>query len=103
MNNAGIGLMEGPIWEASYEDMDFAIAINATRGRCTLSDLDLGNRNDCRVEIYDAAGRTLSVTLWKRAETEKVLPVSAAEGSVLVVKVSDTANGRQLTRRIIVK
>ena len=82
---------------------DFAIAINATRGRCTLSDLDLGNRNDCRVEIYDAAGRTLAVTLWKRAETEKALPVSAAEGSVLVVKVSDTANGRQLTRRIIVK
>ena len=82
---------------------DFAIAINATRGRCTLSDLDLGNRNNCRVEIYDAAGRTLAVTLWKRAETEKALPVSAAEGSVLVVKVSDTANGRQLTRRIIVK
>lgn len=28
VNNAGIGLMEGPIWEASYEDMDFAIEIN---------------------------------------------------------------------------
>lgn len=28
VNNAGIGLMEGPIWEASYEDMDFAIDIN---------------------------------------------------------------------------
>ena len=28
VTNAGIGLMEGPIWEASYEDMDFAIDIN---------------------------------------------------------------------------
>jgi len=28
VNNAGIGLMEGPIWEASYEDMDFALEIN---------------------------------------------------------------------------
>lgn len=28
VNNAGIGIMEGPIWEASYEDMDFAIDIN---------------------------------------------------------------------------
>ncbi len=28
VNNAGIGIMEGKIWEASYEDMDFAIDIN---------------------------------------------------------------------------
>ncbi|SHI22594.1 NADP-dependent 3-hydroxy acid dehydrogenase YdfG [Sporobacter termitidis DSM 10068] len=28
VNNAGIGLREGKIWEASYEDMDFAIDIN---------------------------------------------------------------------------
>jgi NAD(P)-dependent dehydrogenase (short-subunit alcohol dehydrogenase family) len=28
VNNAGIGLREGPIWEASYEDIDFAIDIN---------------------------------------------------------------------------
>ena len=28
VNNAGIGLMEGPIWEASYDDMDFALEIN---------------------------------------------------------------------------
>lgn len=28
VNNAGIGIMEGPIWEASYEDMDFALDIN---------------------------------------------------------------------------
>jgi NAD(P)-dependent dehydrogenase (short-subunit alcohol dehydrogenase family) len=28
INNAGIGLREGKIWEASYEDMDFAIDIN---------------------------------------------------------------------------
>lgn len=30
VNNAGIGLREGKIWEASYEDMDFAIDINYT-------------------------------------------------------------------------
>jgi NAD(P)-dependent dehydrogenase (short-subunit alcohol dehydrogenase family) len=28
VNNAGIGLREGKIWETSYEDMDFAIDIN---------------------------------------------------------------------------
>jgi NAD(P)-dependent dehydrogenase (short-subunit alcohol dehydrogenase family) len=28
VNNAGIGLREGKIWEASYEDIDFAIDIN---------------------------------------------------------------------------
>ncbi len=28
VNNAGIGIREGKIWEASYEDMDFAIDIN---------------------------------------------------------------------------
>ena len=28
VNNAGIGLMEGPIWEASYDDIDFALEIN---------------------------------------------------------------------------
>ena len=28
VNNAGVGIMEGPIWEASYEDMDFAVEIN---------------------------------------------------------------------------
>ena len=28
VNNAGVGIMEGFIWEASYEDMDFALEIN---------------------------------------------------------------------------
>lgn len=28
VNNAGIGIMEGKIWEASFEDMDFALNIN---------------------------------------------------------------------------
>ena len=28
VNNAGIGLMEGKIWEASYDDIDFALEIN---------------------------------------------------------------------------
>ncbi len=28
VNNAGVGLMEGKIWEASFEDMDFAVNIN---------------------------------------------------------------------------
>jgi NAD(P)-dependent dehydrogenase (short-subunit alcohol dehydrogenase family) len=28
VNNAGIGLREGVLWEASYEDMDFALNIN---------------------------------------------------------------------------
>ena len=28
VNNAGIGIAEGKLWEASYEDMDFAIEIN---------------------------------------------------------------------------
>lgn len=82
---------------------DFAFAVSAASGQCRLTPVGANSRNDCLVEVVDVAGLTLAKANWPAEVPELSLPVAAGKGAVLIVRVSDVTNGRQLLRRILMK
>ena len=82
---------------------DFAFQIDLGRTLCTVSSQGNNTRNDCRVEIIDAAGRSVAKAEWPVQTAQLSLPVGVQPGSVLIVKIQDVKDGRTLTKRLLMK
>jgi len=81
--------------------LDFAFDISITGTHCLIVPRGDSVRSDCRVEIYDVAGRLLVASKWLQTEGQLSLPVSVRPNSVLIVKIQDMKDGRAHTRRVI--
>lgn len=77
------------------------IDIRAEGAVCTLS--GASERGDCRVEVFSLSGAVLASASWPVSSSRLELPVSAARGTVLVVRVTDSSHARALTRRVLMK
>lgn len=82
---------------------DFAFQIGLSRSLCTVTPAGSNSRNDCRIEIFDATGRSVAKATWSAATPQITLPVGAQPGTVLIVKIQDVKDGRQMTRRFLMK
>ncbi len=79
----------------------FPIDIRLASGSCTVTDRGDGSRGNSRVEIYSLSGIMLASTDWQKGVNTITLSVNqAANGSVLIVKVTDTERGMTVVRRI---
>ena len=82
---------------------DFAFSIEASNGQCRLT-TNAGNiRNNCRVEVVDAAGQVLALANWPVATSNLLLTAATHKGAVLIVRILDVKDGRQLVRRLLMK
>lgn len=79
----------------------FPIDIRLASGSCTVTDRGDGSRGNSRVEIYSLSGIMLASTDWQKGVNTITLSVNqAANGSVLIVKVTDTERGMTVVRRL---
>lgn len=79
--------------------MTFPVGITAERNTLTLTDVDGSSRGDSRIEVFTTSGAMVATTVWKSGANQHTVTLNA--GGVLIVKLTDTASGRQLVRRII--
>ena len=83
--------------------LEFAFNIELSGSRCLITPCSGTDRNDCRVEVCDMAGRSMAMALWRSADNLLSLPVGARPGTVLIVKIQDLKDGRLLTRRVVME
>ena len=82
---------------------DFAFTIDAKLSRCHITPCANNNRHDCHVSIYTLGGQCMAERLWHPTEKQLSLPVNIQSNSVLIVKIQDIEDGRQMTKHIIIK
>ena len=82
---------------------DFTFQVTVSGSLCTVVPQGNNTRNDCRVEVIDVAGKTLAKEAWPVGRPQLSLPVAVREGTVLIVKVHDVKDGRQLLKRVLAK
>lgn len=82
---------------------DFSFDIKAIQGLCTITPRENCLRGDCRVEICDLSGHVLANTLWRHNESIMQLPLNTHKTNVLIVKITNTQDGRSFLRRLIIK
>ena len=79
----------------------FPIDIRLASGSCTVTDMGDDSRGNSRVEIYSISGMKLASVDWPKGVKTLTLSVNqVANGSVLIVKVTDTDRGMNVVRRI---
>lgn len=78
------------------------ISMRATKRECILTGSN-GLQGDCRVEIVTVGGARIASGEWPASQTSLTIPMIAAEGTVVIVTISDMKNHLYVVRRIIVK
>lgn len=74
------------------------VGMEATTTECRLnSDSDRGN---CLVEIVNVAGMRLAAANWPAYDQQLTIPISARQGEVVVIRVTDTDNNHTVLRKI---
>lgn len=86
----------------SVVTLTMPLGISASGSSCTVSG-SASDRGDCLVEVFGVSGAKLASASWPASAASQTLPVSASRGTVLVVKVTDTQNGRTVVKRIVMQ
>ena len=81
----------------------FPLGIEVSEGVCRLASHDNANRGNCQVELFSASGVLLASSVWHADQSQMSIPLSMPSGHVIIVKVTDTANGRQVVKRFITR
>ena len=82
----------------------FPIDIRLANGSCTVTDMGDGSRGNSRVEIYSLSGMMLGLADWPKGVNTITLSVNqAANGGVMMVKVTDTERGINVVRRLVMR
>ncbi|MBR1667909.1 MAG: hypothetical protein IJ693_06475 [Bacteroidaceae bacterium] len=58
-------------------------------------------RGNCQIEVFSVSGVLLASTLWRASDPQLSVPLSVPSGSVLIVKVTDVDNGKQVVKRLV--
>ncbi len=83
---------------------DFPIDIRVANGICTVEDMTVGSRGNCRVEIYNASGMMLNVGEWHKDTKNLSLSIqSVSKSSSIIIKVTDLERGKTVVRRLMMK
>jgi len=77
----------------------FPLSIEMSEGACRLVCHNNANRGDCQVELFSASGIRLASSEWHADHSQLSIPLSMPSGHVIIVKVTDTTNGRQVVKR----
>lgn len=81
----------------------FPISIEMSEGVCRLASHNNANRGNCQVELFSASGMMLASSVWHADQSQMFIPVSMPSGHVIIVKVADTTNGRQVVKRFTIR
>lgn len=74
-----------------------------TLSSCILTAEKSMERGDCRVEVYDIAGRLLASGIWSSSISLYRLPLSLSRNSIAVVRVTDTVQNRISIKCLLVE
>ena len=78
------------------------VAVNFSAGKCILNRASVSDAV-CNVQIVSLNGQVLASAKWEPNTTSMTIPVSAPEGSLLIVSVVNEASGLRTAKRVMVK
>ena len=78
------------------------VAVNFSAGKCILNRESVSDAV-CNVQIVSLNGQVLASAKWEPNTTSMTIPVSAPEGSLLIVSVVNEASGLRTAKRVMVK
>ena len=81
----------------------FPLSIEVSEGACRLACRDNATRGNCQVELFLASGIRLASSEWHADQSQISIPLSMPSGHVIIVKVTDTTNGRHVVKRLVIR
>lgn len=78
------------------------VAVKFSAGKCILNRESVSDAV-CNVQIVSLNGQVLASAKWEPNTTSITIPVSAPEGSLLIVSVVNEASGLRTAKRVMVK
>ena len=78
------------------------VSMRASKRECVLTAPN-GLQGDCHVEIVSVGGNSIASGEWPAGQMSFTIPLTAAEGTVVIVTVSDVKNQLHVVRRIVVR